>query len=95
MGATYSTSNTKLKPNTSQFQLKLEELRFAWKNTYGTDQPFPAEYIHFADRSKAKLPPAQHEAVVQPVQLNQHKGCGLDARGSFLHNFAISSVRFQ
>ena len=65
-------TNSKLKPNLSQFQLKLEELRFAWKNTYGTDQPFPTEYIHFADRSKAKLPPAQHELVVQPILPNQH-----------------------
>ena len=58
-------SNTKFKLNTSQYELKLAELRYAWKNTYGIDVPFPAEHIHFADRSKAKLPPAQHESVFQ------------------------------
>ena len=84
-------SNTKFKPNISQYELKLAKLRYAWINTYSTERPFPAEYIHFAYRSKAKLPPAQQELLVKPVEPKKHKDTTQYKTYSSKNDITISS----
>ena len=47
----------------TEFFLKLNQLRLAWKTMYGDDEKFPSDVIIFKDILKVILPPAPHHKI--------------------------------